>query len=178
MVSLSKGPIGKIFMQDLSVEKSMNGQEPLFTVEDIPTIIYLIVGKAGSENKFRILYQCYVKCKKNILEKQVDTSEILNNIVSYFTILFMSPDALEVYTTESKEVVENPQTFGDMPNLPPEMANNPMMAQMMQMMMKSQNNIKTHEEVYTNIENEFYQVVVEDGVIVANKEFMDKVLEE
>ena len=166
-------------MQDLSIEKSMNGQEMFFLPDDLSTIITHRVQKNTSYNNFRFLHDAYVKAKNNILSKNVDVEEILNYIISYFSILFTSPDALELQTTATVQQVRVSGT-PSMPNMPPGMGgeNAQMMQMLQQMLMQSQGQGRVFEETFTNIENDFYQCVAEEGLIISDKEFMGKVLEE
>lgn len=110
------------------------------------------------------------------MAKQVDVEELLSYIISYFSIMFTSPDALEIEVVETKQQVKG--GAGIMPQVPPGMEGNAQMMQMMQMMMQGQNQGKVFEETFTNIENELYQVVAEEGLLISDKEFMRKILEE
>lgn len=170
--------VGKTFLQDLSVEKTMNGKSLLFEAEDMTAIIHHMIATKKNENKFRFLHQCYQRMKRHVLAKNIDIEEVLNYVVSYFTILFTSPDALDVTPTEVKQTVQIPGSLAGMPAMPPGMDANPALAQMMQMLMQGQSQGQVTEEIFTNIENEFYTAVAEEGIIVSDKEFMDKVLEE
>lgn len=165
-------------MQDLSLEKSMNGQELLFTIEDTTTIIFETVKRMGSDNKFRHLYQCYQRIKKNPLSKGVDVEEVLNTIVSYFWILYTSPEALDVNTTETVEKIDMPGGMNDLSMLPSDPSGGGEMIALLQMLMKAQGKSQSAEERFTSIENEFYAAFVEEGVINSDSEFSSAVLEE
>lgn len=177
-MSLAKEMKGKDYLQDLAVSKAMNGQELLFTADDMTDIISHVVKAHKNENKFRHLYKCYQRMRGHMLAKNLNLDEILTYVTSYFSILFTSPDALEVEEQDVPQKVTIPGAAGNMPGMPPGMADNPMMAQMMQMMMAAQGASQSIEMSFTNIENEFFTAVVEEGIIVGDKQFMDKVLEE
>lgn len=80
---------------------------------------------------------------------------------------------------ETKEVTHKMSAGGGgLPPVPPGMNANPQMMAMMQMLMQAQNNSVNFQENFTNIEEEFYETVVGDGLLVADKNFMTTVLEE
>lgn len=169
---------GKDYMQDLAVEKQMNNQELFFSAEDMATVIFHSIQTHKKENKFRHLYTCYQRMKNHVFAKNLDIEEVLNYVASYFSILYTSPDALEVDTQDIVQKIQMSSALPQLPQMPPGAAENPMMAQMMQMLMMSQGQSLTQEETFTNIENEFYTAVVEEGLILTDRAFIDKVLEE
>jgi len=145
----------------------MNGKDLLFEADDLTAIIIFWVQKRQKENKFKFLHQAYIRIKNHLLAKQVDVEELLTYIISYFSILFTSPDALEIEVCETKQQIKGGS--GAMPQVPPGMDGNPAMLQMMQMLMQGQNQGKIFEETFTNIENEFYQAVAEEGLLISDK---------
>lgn len=177
-VCLSSGMKDKAFMQELSMSKTMNGEELLLTIDDITSIIHFMIQAKRDENKFRYLYQSYRRIKNHALAKSLATEEILNYIASYFSILFTSPDAFEI---EPQDVVQKMAITGggtEMPPLPPGMESNPQLAAMMQMMMGSRMGQQTVQKTFTNIENEFFTACVDEGIFSSDREFTGKVIEE
>jgi hypothetical protein len=173
-LTLSKGMIGKSFMQDLSVEKTMNGQNLFFEADDMATVIFFSIKNLKNENKFRHLFQCYMRAKSHVLSKGIEIDEILNYICSYFAILFTSPEAMDIEPIEVKQQIKNSAGM----SMPPDMGIDPNSAMMQQLFAMMQQKNEIQEECFTNIQNEFYQAVVQEGIMLSNREFMEKVLEE
>jgi len=153
----------------------MNSKEQFFNADDIPGIIQKVLTSKNDENKFRYLYNSYTTIKNHILSKKVDIEEILDYISSYFGLLFTSPEALEIEPVEVKETITASDPFQGM-QMPPGQAN-PQMMQLMQMLNQSRQQ-NTVQESFTNIENEFYSAVIENGIIMSDRLFMQKVFEQ
>jgi hypothetical protein len=162
--------MGKDFMQDLSVEKTMNGQELFFNADDMAPIIFFSIQNLKNENKFRHLFQSYMRAKTHILSKGLDIEEILNYICSYFAILFTSPEAMDIEPVEIRQQITNSAAMPMPPGMDP--------AMMQQFLAMMQQKSEVFEETFTNIQNEFYQAVAQEGILLSNREFMDKVLED
>ena len=162
--------MGKDFMQDLSVEKTMNGQDLFFNTDDMAPIIFFSIQNLKNENKFRHLFQSYMRAKTHILSKGLDIEEILNNICSYFAILFTSPEAMDIEPVEIRQQITNSAAVPMPPGMDP--------AMMQQFLAMMQPKTEVFEEIFTNIQNEFYQAVAQEGILLSNKEFMEKVLED
>jgi hypothetical protein len=155
--------MGKDFMQDLSVEKTMNGQDLFFNTDDMAPIIFFSIQNLKSENKFRHLFQSYMRAKTHILSKGLDIEKILNNICLCFAILFTSPEEMDIEPVEIGQQIENSAAMPMPPGTDPAVM---------------QPETEVFEEIFTNIQNEFYQAVAQEGILLSNKEFMDKVLED
>ena len=165
-------------MRELAANKAMDSEEILLRTDDVSTIIFFLLQKHKTENKFRVLYSWYNRVKNHFLAKRIDVEEILNYIASYFSILFISPDSLEI---QPKEVVESVVISGapNLPPIPPNQLQNPQMAMMLNMLMaQNKNSQKVIKETFTDIQLEFYTAVHTEGIVTSDREFTAKIIEE
>ena len=167
----------KLYMEELSNMKAMSDLEAYFTIDDIVTVISFVILNKKGENRFRFMYATYTRIKTHMLAKEIDVEEILEYICSYFTILFTSPDALEVQVTEHKETMSL-SSAPSMPQAQPGMDQQTQMMLMLQQMMESRGQKSQVEVQFTNIQNEFYTATVDEGIINRDPKFMQKVAEE
>ena len=105
---MSEDMIGMIFMKDLAAKKSNYDKELMFTIEDITDIIFEIIKKKKQDNKFSFLYQSYHRIKKTPLSKLVEIEEIYDNIISFFSNLYLNPECFEIEVSNTNEKVEMP----------------------------------------------------------------------
>jgi hypothetical protein len=143
-ISLSKGKPGFTYIQDLATEKSASQKEPLFEVDDIPMILPRLLASPSIINKFKFLHDWYTSIKSHILGKTIDTSELLDYIASYFSLLFTSPEALEVPVQTISEEANNYMPNQNVPGADPQV-------QQLLLMMQMAQNGKMQKETFTNI---------------------------
>ena len=168
----------KSFMKELAATKSMDGEEILLKIDDTATVMIFLLKKHKTENKFRVLYSCYNRVKNYFLSRKLDIKKILNYIASYFSILFISPDSLDIKT---KKVVEKLVILGtlNLSSFQPNEIQNPQMVMVLNMMMSQNRGFqKFTKETFTNIQIEFYKAFFTEGIIIVDREFTEKIVEE
>ena len=164
-------------MKELSNEKNKNNKELMFTIDDTTTIIFETIKQMKTGNKFRYLYQSYQRIKTNPLSKAIDINEICNNITTYFSILYLNPECFDVVVTQTTEKIEMPKSAFDLSSN--QFASNEQdIISLLSLRSRVQEQLKSKEETFTTIENDFYAAFIEDGVISSDSIFSYAVMNE